>query len=213
MNSAWGRRTRGDSVWIVSAALLACLTALPSCAAPSTTFSRGPITEGLVPPGLGTLRQDEITLQLRSGALLVKVTPLDEAIIRLTAPDTYSRLSRIRSAHMEELDMQSGQEDIQAFFVSFFSYQPNVTFQPEDLQLASLGLRYRPRAISPITAEWGAQRLDQQDTQSAIYGFESSVGLDSDLIVEYSGVRAVGWDRILSRLELERSRVRARAGS
>ncbi len=194
---------------------IACLTlalGFATCAAPSTTLGRGPITEGLVPSGLGTLRQDEITLQLRSGSLLVKVTPLDEAIIRLTAPDTYERLSRIRDAHRPDIDLQAGTQDAQRFFVSFFSYEPNVTFQPEDLQLASLGLRYRPRAISPITTEWGAQRLEQQDTQSAIYGFEAAVGLDSDLIVEYAGVRALGWDRILSRLELERSRVRARAG-
>lgn len=182
------------------------------CAAPSTTLGRPAINDEVVPAGFGTLRQDEITLQLRSGSLLVQVTPLDEPIVRLTAPDTYTRLSRIRDAHRDDLDLQAGQAPIQVFLVSFFSYQPDVTFQPEDLQLASLGLRYRPRAISPITAEWGAQRLEQQDTQSAIYGFQAEVSLDSDLIVEYAGVRAVGWDRILSRLELERSRVRARAG-
>ena len=195
------------------ALIVASFVLLPACAAPSTTTLGGPaINDGLVPPGLGTLRQDEVTLQLRSESLLVQVTPLDEPILRLMAPDTYTRLSRIRDARLEDLEVQSGGADLQLFLVSFFSYQPNITFQPEDLQLASLGLRYRPRAISAITAEWGAQRLEQQDTQSAVYGFEGTVSLDSDLVVEYSGVRAVGWDRILSRLELERSRVRARAG-
>ncbi len=46
----------------------------------------------LLPPGLGTLHQDQISLRLQSGDLLIKITPLDEGIIRLTAPDTYERL-------------------------------------------------------------------------------------------------------------------------
>lgn len=191
---------------------LAVAVGIVACAAPTARPNGSPISDGAIPAGLGTLRQDEITLQLRSEALLVQITPLDEAIIRLTAPDTYARLVRIRGAHDAELTLQAGQNGSKAFFVSFFSYQPDVTFQPEDLQLVSLGLRYRPRAISPITPEFGAQRLDQQDTQSAIYGFAGDVAVDSDLVVEYAGTKAVGWDRILSRLELERSRVRARAG-
>jgi len=197
---------------VLASATAAAVATLGACAAPTTQMGGITLLDGVVPAGLGTLRQDEITLQLRSGSLLVKVTPLDEAIILLTAPDTYTRLSRLRDAHGAELDLQAGGVESQAFFVSFFSYQPNVTFQPEDLQLVSLGLRYRPRAIAPLTAEFGAQRLDQQDTQSAVYGFAGDVAMDSDLVVEYASIRAVGWDRILARLELERSRVRARAG-
>ena len=44
--------------------------------------------KALVQPGLGTLKQDEFTLGIRVGALLVKVTPLNERVIRLAAPDT-----------------------------------------------------------------------------------------------------------------------------
>src|SRR4051794_4908289 len=45
-----------------------------------------------VPIGFGSMKQDEVTLAIRTGALLVKVTPLQENIIRLLAPDTYRRL-------------------------------------------------------------------------------------------------------------------------
>ena len=44
----------------------------------------------LPPPGFGTLRQDAFTVALSSQRVLVKLTPLNEAVIRLAAP--YSTL-------------------------------------------------------------------------------------------------------------------------
>jgi hypothetical protein len=61
--------------------------------APSTERGPGDRTQALVPAGFGSLRQEEITLTLTVGSVLVKVTPLAESVIRLTAPDTYQRLS------------------------------------------------------------------------------------------------------------------------
>ena len=55
--------------------------------------------ERLPPPGHGTLRQEEISLSLTSGALRILVTPLEESATRVTAPDTYRRLSSMSNAH------------------------------------------------------------------------------------------------------------------
>ena len=186
------------------------------CAAPAPDGGRpSPLGESLtsdsIPAGFGTLRQDEITISLRSGDLLVKVTPLFEPLVRLTAPDTYERLRRLRESEEERLTLQAGTSGTKIFYVSFFTYQPNVTFQPEDLHLFSLGLRYRPMAIVPVTQGWGTQRLGQRETQSALYAFDGVVSLDTVLEVEYAGTRGLGWDRVLVNVEAERSRVRARA--
>jgi hypothetical protein len=62
--------------------------------------------------------------------------------------------------------------------VSFFSYQPDTAFQPEDVQLLHQGQLLRPLAIFPITSGWGSQRLQQQDNQSALYAFESPIDYD-----------------------------------
>jgi hypothetical protein len=102
-------------------------------------------------------------------------------------------------------------QDPRVFLVSFFSYEPNVTYQPEDVNLLNLGLRYRPSAIVPITPGWSIQRLDQQETQMALYAFDSRIDLEVDLEVEYREVIESGWDRILARVEAERARVRVRA--
>ena len=45
----------------------------------------------------------------------------------------------------------------------------------------------------------------------AIYAFSSFINLDLDLEIEYRDARNAGWQRILTVLEAERAKVRARA--
>jgi hypothetical protein len=103
--------------------------------------------------------------------------------------------------------------DPSLFFVSFFSYDPDVTYEPEDLRLENRGLRYRPRGIQPVTPGWGSQRLGQQETQMAIYAFDRGIDLEVDLAVEYGMERNAGWEHILPVIHAERAKVRARAGT
>jgi len=166
-----------------------------------------------VPPGFGTLMQDQITLRIQQGDLLIKVTPLEEWVIRLTAPDTYARLQGMVRTHGERAARSAMDPSSSLFLVSFFSYQPNVTYQPEDLELANRGLRYRPKGIAPVTPSWGLQRLGQQETQMAVYAFEGIIDLETDLVVEYQGLRNEIWSsQIVPLLQAEATKVRARAG-
>jgi hypothetical protein len=167
----------------------------------------------LVPPGYGTLLQDAISLRLQSGDLLLKVTPLEEWVIRLTAPDTYGRLKGLADSHGPQARRGAMGDRSSLFLVSLFSYQPDVTYQPEDLLLVNRGLRYRPLGIAPVTPSWGTQRLAQQETRMAVYAFEGRVDLETDLVVEYQQLRNEVWrERILPLLEAERVKARARAG-
>jgi hypothetical protein len=198
---------------VAPALLLACAGAVEGsheAGAPS------PVTEvqgelQLVPPGYGTLRQDEVTVDFRVGALLIKVTPLAEAVTRLTAPDTYERLSGLARSYGGARDTPPGSREL-LFLVSFFSYEPDVVFQPEDLLLVNQGLRYRPRTIRAVTPGWGAQRLGQQETQLAIYAFDPAIDLGTDLEVEYRDTRDTSWEAILPVIQAERAKVLARAG-
>ena len=163
----------------------------------------------LVPAGYGTLRQDEFTVVLRSGSLLVKVTPLAEAVIRLAAPDTYERLHALAESRRPA----AGSGPVELFLVSFFSYQPDVPFQPEDLQLLHQGRLLRAESVIPLTPGWGRQRLAQQETQSAVYVFSAGIDYELPLVVRYGFEQSDEWARIIQRLEVERAKVRARAGS
>jgi hypothetical protein len=155
--------------------------------------------------------QDDITLRLQRGDLLVKVTPLEEWVIRLTAPDTYERLRGLSQAHGDRAAGLAAEASL--FLVSLFSYQPDVTYEPEELLLVTRGLRSRPVGIAAVTPAWGTQRLAQQETRMAVYVFEGPIDLQTDLVVEYKELRNETWrDRILPLLEVERAKVRARGG-
>jgi len=159
------------------------------------------------PPGFGTLLQDEISISLVSGDLELKVTPLAESVTRVTAPDTYRRLSGIAEAHRS-----STQAPGSLFLVSFYSEQPDVTFVPEEVQLISRGFRIRPGTITPITPTWGQRRVRQRETEMAVYAFVGSVDLESDLALAYGLEQTQEWSGILPRVQAERARARARAG-
>ncbi|MDX1567045.1 MAG: hypothetical protein R3223_04540 [Longimicrobiales bacterium] len=168
---------------------------------------------GLIPPGYGTLRQDAVTLSLRSDQLLIKVTPLDPAVIRALASDTWERLQGLREGQGPALVRRTGIAEPDLFLVSFFSYDQQVPYEPEDVHLLNRGLRFRPRGIQPVTPGWGRQRLAQEETQMAIYAYDSELDLDQDLVAEYQDVRAGGWERILQEVQAERARILARARS
>jgi hypothetical protein len=166
-----------------------------------------------VAPGYGTLFQDAISPRLEGGNLQIKVTPLEEWVIRLTAPDTYARLNGLAETYgvRAARDAMAGSPSL--FLVSLFSYEPNVTYEPEELLLVNRGLRFRPLGIAPITPSWGTQRLAQQETRMAIYAFGDGMDLTTDLVVEYRTLRNDSWrGRILPVLEAERAKVRARGG-
>jgi hypothetical protein len=165
----------------------------------------------LVPAGFGTLRQDEFTVSLRSEALLVKVTPLGESVTRLAAPDTYNRLHALAESKRGEVAALG--RDAELFLVSFFSYQPDVSFTPEDVQLSHQGRLIRPLKIISLTPGWGRQRLGQQETQSAIYAFEGPFDFQQQLTVSYGVLANDDWARIATKLEVERGKARSRAGS
>ena len=204
---------------VVSAALLSGCGAgaqgpfagSPPAGGPPDTLQEAPDT--LVPPGYGTLIQDQISLRLQSGSLLIKVTPLDEGIIRLTAPDTYERLKGLAQVHGPRAARTAMTSETSLFLVSLFSYQPDVTYEPEDLQLVNRGLRLRPEGIAPITPSWGTQRLGQQEARMAVYAFAGEIEWESELVAEYQQLRNESWrDQILPLVEAERAKVRARAG-
>ena len=191
--------------------LTGCGPGLPTTQPPPAPEAAEEEASDQIAAGYGTLVQDQITLRIRKDQLLIKVTPLEEDIIRLTAPDTYARLQGLARTHGPRAALGASAPSL--FLVSLFSYSPDVPYEPEDLLLVNRGLRYRPRGIAPVTPSWGTQRLGQQETRMAVYAFEGGMDLETDLVVEYQEFKNGIWrDRIIPLLQAEEARVRARSG-
>lgn len=173
------------------------------------------LDQTLPPPGYGTLRQDDFTVALQSGAVQLKLTPLAESVIRLAAPDTYQRLHRLvesRSTQIRDMAQRNGlRQDPLVYQVSFFTRDVQIAFNPTEIVILSRGILFRPMGIIPLTPDWGREQLKQEQIQIALYLFDPAIDLDVFYQVEYGGVVANDWAAVISRLEAERGRVMSRA--
>lgn len=155
-------------------------------------------------PAMGTLRQDQLTVLIRAGTIQLRLTPLDERVLRLAAPDTYRRLSAVAEAQREGA-MNSREPSL--FLVSLFTTEPDPRFEPTDLTLSAGGTTHRAHRILPLTPGWGEQRLQPQQIESAVYVFEGRIDPFQPFTVRYAGESSEGWQAVIPVLHRERSRI------
>jgi hypothetical protein len=157
---------------------------------------------------VGTLRTDQVTLELRDGATVVRVTPLDPEVLRLMAPDARRRLGALAEARRRDLEMEGiGARDASLFVVSFGSAEDGRGFEPEALIVEAGAQRIRPRRIVPLTPGWGEQRLRPLAPESAIYLFDRSIPVLQPFTVRYGTEAGARWEDILPVLQAERRRL------
>lgn len=169
----------------------------------------------MVPPGFGSLRQEEIAIRLEAPGLVLRAVPLDEGIIRLLTPDSYRVLRELQESNrsrIADILRRNGGRPPDLWYVSFFGLDPDTRFSPLDLLITSGGRDFRAIDIIPLSAGWGEQRLRQRETQSAIYIFDGEIDTDHPLTVRFLNERDESWEQTLQRIERERALVRARAG-
>ncbi|HEX2721731.1 MAG TPA: hypothetical protein VHM24_02355 [Gemmatimonadaceae bacterium] len=202
-----------------TAVVLAAIVA--SCAPPSPhgTMVLVPVVEDTagqvsIPPGFGSLRQDDIAIRLQPQGLIVRAIPLDESVIRLLTPDSYRALRDLQESNrraIESIARRSGGRTPDLWYVSFYGLEENARFSPMDLVITSGGQDFRPIDVIPLSAGFGEQRLRQRETQSAVYVYPEGVDVNHPLTVTFQGLQSVVWEQLLQRIERERALVRARS--
>ena len=210
--------SRYSRSWRSSLVVLAVLSAAcgPHSAAaqgpaPSNAPSQDP---SLPPPGFGTLRQDDIGIQVAGGpSLRIRVLPLDERIIRLLAPDAYRSLHDMRESRAPEIAgmARSRGDSVATFMVTFFGLQPQTRYSPDELLIASQNATYRPLGIIPITPRFSENTVNAREQAAAIYVYEPGVAVMRPFSVLYQGAQSDAWTEALNKINMERSRVLGRA--
>jgi hypothetical protein len=174
-------------------------------------------TAGLavLPPGYGSLRQDDLSLHIGAGTVLVRALPLDEALIRLLTPDSYRALHDLKEGsrnQIEAIARRYGGRTVSVWLVSFYGVEPNARFTPGDLTITSSGRDFRPYDVLALTVGFGENRLRQRETQSALYVYDGDVQVNQPVSIAYQGYIDTSWDQTLQIIERERTMVRARSG-
>jgi hypothetical protein len=184
-------------------------------APPAADAQRDTVAAGMIPAGFGTLRQEDVALTIQTGRLVVRAIPLDEATIRVLAPDTYRSLHDVRESRrgqIDELARRYGVRGFSVWLIRFFALEPDVRFTPTDVVISSVGRDFRPVDLIPITPGFGQNRLQQREVQSAIYLFDDAVDVNQPLVVTVESVRNTAWQETQQRIQRERALIRSRAG-
>ena len=172
---------------------------------------------GLVPAGFGSLRQDQVGVNLATASLRIRVIPLDERVIRLLAPDAYRSLHDMREARAGEImavARNAGQGDSAlVFMVTFFGLQPQTRFNADDLLIASQNSTYRPLGRVALNPRFNEGELNAREQVAAIYLYDRQIALMRPFSVQYGTSISESWSQSLNILNAERTRVLARAAA
>jgi hypothetical protein len=210
---------------VIAASLAGCATAQSPGAAPATP--QGTTQEGrgannsasstLVPAGLGTVRQDSISIVLQPEGVRVTAIPLDESVLRVLAPDSYRSLHAVLESKRQQIMQRAtlrGIREPRVWYVRFYGLAPDARFVPTDFTVTSGGREYRPFDVIPLTPGFGTQRLQPREQQTALLLFEDGLDVSQTLVVTMGSQRNTDWESILLRtIDPERAAIRARAAS
>ena len=193
---------------------LAAVVLLTVCGAAHPCTARQTGEDPSLPPvGFGSLRQEDVAVHVNAGSIQLRVMPLDELILRLLAPDSYSALHSLRESNSEdigEIARRNGAVEPGIFLVTVFAAVEQAQFDPEQLTIVSRNRLFRPVGILPMSPLWNQHRLAQRETATAVYVFEDGIAVLEPFTVDYGGVRSDQWGRALQRIERERARIEAR---
>jgi hypothetical protein len=167
----------------------------------------------LLPPGYGTLNQDQLSIRLQVGDIEIRLLPLDERAIRLIAKDGYESLHGLIVARQAQIDSAAQSVGLSApglALVSFFGLRDDARFDPQNVSLFYRNQFYRPAAIVPISPNFSNRQLPVRRQANAIYLFELTLPIYEEFEVAYGSATSTGWKDILPRIQRERDRVLAR---
>lgn len=224
-------RSEGSrSPWFPQPRALVALAALVSaCGGSPTPAAQAPVpvpapaprdstASGLVAAGFGTLKQDDISIVLEGDGFRASALPLDEAVIRLLAPDSYRGLKSLLDSKRQQILQRASARGIReprVWQVRFFGRAPDARFIPTDITVTSGGREYRPIDVIAVSQGFSEQRLQPRDTQTGLLVFEEGLDVSQPVVVSMGTVRNTDWDnapgKILTQLDTERASARARA--
>lgn len=191
---------------------LVFLAALALAACAPAARGQDSTSAGDIPPGLGTLSQDDIALVMRLDELEIRVVPLDERILKLLTPDTYRSLHDLAQQRAPQVDSVSRQNGVSVpgiFLVTFFGRRQGARFDPTNLNVQVRGQLFRPIGVVPYSTNFNSQQLDQRQQATGLILFEEPVPVFETFTVSY-GLAADAWEGKLAKIQRERSRVLGR---
>ncbi len=172
----------------------------------------------LIPAGLGTLKEADISITLQPPTgVRVTTFPLDESVIRTLAPDSYRAMHanlESRALQVRQRASMHGERTPSVWFVRFYGLAPDARYDPTDVTVSVGGRDFRPFDVIPVSGDFGTHQLQPRETQTGLLLFEGGVDVSQPIVVRMGAEQNTDWgDVILRRIDAERAAVRARGAA
>jgi hypothetical protein len=167
-----------------------------------------------LPPGYGTLTQNDLALRVVTPDIEVRFIPLDQRVTRLLAKDSWESLQSLVKSRRASIDSIANMEGVSRpglALVTFFGQRSNARFDPQTLTLVVRNRVFNPLGIVPFSGKFTSQQLDVREQVSGIYLFEQDLPVDDSFTISYNGVNSGDWSGKQRQLDSERARVALRA--
>jgi hypothetical protein len=191
--------------------LLAALV-LMGCAAPASSQS-GQRARPL-PPGYGSLTQNDLSLTMLNDELEIRFVPLSPRVLPLLAKDAYQSFRTLLENNRRGIDSVAARAGVSQpglALVTFFGRRSDVRFDPQTLTVMIRNRIFRPLGLLPLTPRFTSQQLGVRDQVSAIYLFEEDLPVDDSFTLSYGTMNSADWQSKQHALDRERARVAARS--
>ena len=191
---------------------LATLLILLGCA--STARGQSGDRPRPVPPGYGSLTQDDLALHLRNDELEIRFVPLDRRLAPLLASDAYQSLRSLLETHRRGIDSVAARAGVSQpglALVSFFGLRSDVHFDSQTLTLLIRNRVVRPLGLIPLNGKFTSGQLGIREQASAIYLFDQEIPVNDSFTLSYGALTSPDWETKQPTLNRERARVAARA--
>jgi hypothetical protein len=187
---------------LLTIVILSLLVFLYSC--PARSFIRGAGNDGE-----GILETEDISVVLQGSGLWIRITPMEDEILRYCTEDTRRTYSKMIDTQGESLK-KDGESNFIKFLVLFQGRSENETyFDPTELNISHQGKLYKPEKILPISSTFDKRILKLYETpEMAIYAFNKEIDLDLSLRFQYKDLNSNKWDEIIKTVEDAKLQVR-----
>lgn len=143
----------------------------------------------------GRLKTEDISITLEGEGLWIRITPLDEGILRYTTIDTKRTYTTILKAHPDITDDMK-----QKTFLVLFQgrTEPETYFEPTEFELIQQGNRYKPEKIIPHSQSFDKRVLKFYGTpEMAIYLFSEKIDLEFPITFTYKSIESRKWESVV----------------
>ncbi len=180
---------------LLTIVLLSLLVFLYSC--PARSFIRGTGNDGE-----GILGTDDISVILQGSGLWIRITPMEDEILRYCTEDTRQTYSKMIDTQGESLK-KDGENNFRKFLVLFQGRSENeIYFDPTELNISHQGKLYKPEKILPISSTFDKRILKLYGTpEMAIYAFNKEIDLGISIQFQYKDLNSNKWDEIIKTVE------------